>query len=209
MEQYFHAWRSLQYNESTHTVDSYIHRVKQVGALLNYGETAKRLLMKEQIDKQRTGQSSVSPFMKASQQNPKKNEKGVTFGAMETIKRHGNSIDKLTSFMNKLDMKLDRREAQYRPKIFQGRNRGCRQRQDRFRSRDRFHSRECSQYKNNNRGRRNIIMLITMTDIIDPIIETTVGLEIEAETIDLTIGPTIEETIIDKTMVTKGIETEV
>ena len=49
-------------------------------------EIAKRLLTTEQIDKQKTGQSPVSPFMKASQQNPKKSEKGVTFGAMETIK---------------------------------------------------------------------------------------------------------------------------
>ena len=37
-EQYFHAWRSFQYDESTDTIDSYIHRVKQVAALLNYGE---------------------------------------------------------------------------------------------------------------------------------------------------------------------------
>ena len=73
---------------------------------------------------------------------------------METIKRHDDSIDKLTSLMNKLDIKLDRREAQYRPKIFQSRNRGCRQRQDRYRFRDISYSRKCSQY-NNNRGRRN------------------------------------------------------
>ena len=37
-EQYFHAWRSFQYNENTNTIDSYIHRLKQVAALLNYGE---------------------------------------------------------------------------------------------------------------------------------------------------------------------------
>ena len=37
-EQYFHVWRSFQYDESTDTIDSYIHRVKQVVALLNYGE---------------------------------------------------------------------------------------------------------------------------------------------------------------------------
>ena len=152
-EQYFHSWRSFQYDESTDTIDSYIHRVKQLVALLNYGEpqilelfkntlpsrlyymlyqiddlrtaveAAKRLLTKEQLDKQKTGQSSARPFMKVNQENPKKSETGVTFGAMETTKRHGDSIDKLTSLMNKLDMKLDRREVQYRPKIFQGRNR--------------------------------------------------------------------------------------
>ena len=180
-EQYFHAWRSFQYDENTETIDSYIHRVKQVAALLNYGapqilelfkntlpsklyymvyyindlreavEIAKRMLTKEQIDKQRSGQSSVSPFMKANQQNSKKGEKGVTFSAMETIQRQGDSIDKLASLMNELSTKLDRKENQYKPKIYQGRNRGCRQRQDR--SRDRSYSREHGPY-NNNRGRR-------------------------------------------------------
>ena len=83
-EQYFHAWRSFHYDENTDTIDSYIHKVKHVAALLNYGEpqilelskntllsrlyymlyqiddlrtaveTAKRLLTKEQIDKVRT-----------------------------------------------------------------------------------------------------------------------------------------------------------
>ena len=37
-EQYSHAWRSFQFDESTDTIDSHIHKVKQVVALLNYGE---------------------------------------------------------------------------------------------------------------------------------------------------------------------------
>ena len=37
-EQYFHAWRSLQFDENADTIDSYIHKVKQVAALLNSGE---------------------------------------------------------------------------------------------------------------------------------------------------------------------------
>ena len=37
-EQYFHAWSSFQFDESTDTIDSYIHKVKQVVVLLNYGE---------------------------------------------------------------------------------------------------------------------------------------------------------------------------
>ena len=36
-EQYLHAWRSFQFDESTDTFDSYLHKVKQVVALLNYG----------------------------------------------------------------------------------------------------------------------------------------------------------------------------
>ena len=54
-------------------------------------ETAKRIMTKEKIDKQKTGQSSATPFMKASQDKSKKSEKGVSFGALETketIDRH-------------------------------------------------------------------------------------------------------------------------
>ena len=37
-EQYFHAWRSFHFDEATDTIDGYIHKVKQMAALLNYGE---------------------------------------------------------------------------------------------------------------------------------------------------------------------------
>ena len=77
----------------------YVNRITQVAALLGYGEpqilevikntvpsrlywilypinefrvaveTAKRVLTKEKINKQRTGQSSTSPFIKASQES--------------------------------------------------------------------------------------------------------------------------------------------
>ena len=117
-------------------------------------ETAKRVLTKEKLDKQKAGQSSVSPFMKGSKENTKKNnEKGVSFDALETIDRHSDSMDKLASLVCKLDMKLDKKETQYRPKVYQGRNRGCRQRQDSYRSRDRSYSRDGGQC--NYRGRRN------------------------------------------------------
>ena len=235
-EQYFHVWRSFHYDENTDTIDSYIGRVKQVAALLNYGEPqvlelfkntlpsrlyymlyqiddlrtaieiAKRVFTKEKIDKQRTGQSSASPFMKASQENSKKNcEKGVSFGALETMERNSDNIDKLTSLVSKLDMKLDRKENQYRPRIYQDRNRGCGQRQDSYRSRDRSYSRDHSQY-NNNRGRRNLIMIET----IDPIIELAVGLEMVMEgMIDMIIDQTIEGTILDRIKEPKGIKIEV
>ena len=85
--------------ENVETVDAYVNRITQIAALLGYGkpqtlevfkntvtsrlywilyaihelrvavETAKRVLTKERIDKQRTGQSSTCPFMKASQEN--------------------------------------------------------------------------------------------------------------------------------------------
>ena len=104
-EQYFHIWRSFQFDEARDTIHGYIHKVKQVAALLDYGEpeilelfkntlpsrlyfllyqidnlntmikTAKRILTKEKIDKQKTGQSSATPFMTASQDKSKKSEK--------------------------------------------------------------------------------------------------------------------------------------
>ena len=127
----------------------------QIDDLRTVIETAKRVLTKENIDKQRTGQSSASPFVKARQGNSKKNgKKGVSFGALETIERNSDSIDQLTSLVNRMDTKLDRRETQYRPRVYQVRNRGHCQRQDSYRSRDRSYSSDHSQY-NNNRGRRN------------------------------------------------------
>ena len=39
----------------------------QIDDLRRANETAKRVLTKEKIDKQRSGQSSASPFMKDSQ----------------------------------------------------------------------------------------------------------------------------------------------
>ena len=156
-EQYFHAWRSFHYDENTDTIYSYIYKVKQVDALLNYGdpqilelfkntllsrlyymlyqiddlrmavETAQRLLTKEQIDK-KSGQATTSPFMKTSQDNSKsksENEKKVSFSAVEAMERTTDSIERLASLMDKMGTKLDRRGDQYRPRIYQGRNRGC------------------------------------------------------------------------------------
>ena len=37
-EQYFHVWRSFQFDEATDTIDGYILKVKHVAALLDYGE---------------------------------------------------------------------------------------------------------------------------------------------------------------------------
>ena len=141
----------------------------QIDDLRTAIETTKRVLTKEKLDKQRTGQSSASPFMKASQESKKKFDKGVSFSALKTIERNSESIDILTSLVNKLDMKLDRRETQYRPRMYQVRNRGCRHRQDSYISRDRSYSRDHSQYSN--RGRRNYNKI----EITVPIIELGVG----------------------------------
>ena len=91
-EQLFHAWRSFNFDENTETIDSHVMQIRQVAALLGYGEpqvlevfkntlprklywilfpiedlrqaveTAKRILTKEKLDKQLTGQTSTSLF---------------------------------------------------------------------------------------------------------------------------------------------------
>ena len=38
LKQLFHAWRTFKFDENTDTIDSYIQRMSQVAAMLNYGE---------------------------------------------------------------------------------------------------------------------------------------------------------------------------
>ena len=91
-EQLFHAWKSFSFDENTETIDAYVTCIRQVATLLHYGEpqilevfkntfpiklywilfsiddlrheieTAKRILTKEKIDRQLSGQSSSTPF---------------------------------------------------------------------------------------------------------------------------------------------------
>ena len=83
-------------------------------------ETAKRLLIKEQMDK-KAGQSIMRPFMQVSQ-NKDKIEKRVSFSTVEAMERTTDSIERLASLMDRMDTKLDRRKDQYRPRVHQGRN---------------------------------------------------------------------------------------
>ena len=92
-EQLFHAWRSFSFDENMETIDVYITHIRQVTALLGYGEphilkvfkntiptklywilfliedlrqvveTVKRILTKEKLDRQLTRQSSSTPFI--------------------------------------------------------------------------------------------------------------------------------------------------
>ena len=77
-------------------------------------DLAKRVLTKEKLDRQLTGQSST-PFMKATSngdshlpQNPQK--KGVTFDAMEMLERNSDCIDILTSLVSDLKMTIHRKQ---------------------------------------------------------------------------------------------------
>ena len=150
-EQLFHAWRTFKFDENTDSIDSYVLRMSQVAAMLNYGEMqilenfkntlpfrlystlinvnnlrdtidlAKRVLTKEKLDRQLTGQSST-PFMKSTSNSdnhlPQNHQKkGVTFDAMEMLERNSDCIDQLTSLVSDLKMTIDRKQPQYKPKI--------------------------------------------------------------------------------------------
>ena len=155
-EQLFNAWRTFKFDENTDSIDSYVLRMSQVVAMLNYGEMqilenfkntllyrlyltlinvnnlrdaidlAKRVLTKEKLDRQLTGQSST-PFMKATSNGdshlPQNNQKkGVIFDAMETLERNSDCIDRLMSLVSSLKVTMDRKQPQYKPKIYQGRS---------------------------------------------------------------------------------------
>ena len=174
-EQLFHAWRSFHYDENTETADVYVNRMRQVAAMLGYGEpqilevfknaipnrlywilypvdnlrvaaeTAKRVLTKEKIDRQISGQSSTMPFMRMSNESnyPAKGscKKGVTFDALEAIDKNNDSIDKLTSLVSKMNMKIDKHEAQYKPQVYQSGRRGqnrCENRQENYQSKNKI-----------------------------------------------------------------------
>ena len=84
------------------------------------------MLTKEKLDRQLTGQSST-PFMKVTSNNDchlpqNQQKKRVTFDAMETLERNSDCIDRLTSLVSDLKMTMDRKQPQYKPKIYQGRS---------------------------------------------------------------------------------------
>ena len=92
-KQLFHVWRSFSFDENTETIDPYVTHIRQVAALLGHGEpqilevfkntlpiklywilfpvenlrqvveTAKRILTKEKLDRQLTGQPLSTPFI--------------------------------------------------------------------------------------------------------------------------------------------------
>ena len=120
-------------------------------------ETAKRVLTKEKIDRQMSGQSSATPLMKVNSKHNyssmKSYKKGVIFDAIETLGRNSNSIDKLTYLVSKMNMKMDKCEMPYKPQVGQGRNRGqYKHKQDNYQSRNRSYSRDRNQ---SYRGRAN------------------------------------------------------
>ena len=143
-EQLFHAWRSFTFDENAETIDSYVLCIRQVATLLGYGEpqileafkntlptkiywilfpiedlrqavdTAKRILTKEMLDKQLTGQTSTSPFMSVRGGT----ERRVSFNTRDKL---GDKIDKLTVVMSRLAAKDSHKRRPFKPQIYKNR----------------------------------------------------------------------------------------
>ena len=178
-EQLFHTWRSFNFNENTETIDSYVMQIRQVATFLGYGEpqilevfkntlptklywilfsieylkqaveTVKRILTKEKLDKQLTGQTSTTPFMNVRDGTERK----ISFNARDEL---GDKIDMLTVMMSRLAAKDScGEERPFKPQIYKsrGQNRSYNQRGYQNRS-GRSDSRNRGQ-DGNNRPRQN------------------------------------------------------
>ena len=99
-------------------------------------ETAKRILTKEKLDRQLTGQSSLTSFMSFRDGHHRK----VSFDSKGEV---GDNIDKLVVMIGKLAARDNRTSRQFKPQIHQsrgkGQNRNYNQRsyQNRYRSNNR------------------------------------------------------------------------
>ena len=177
-EQLFHAWRSFSFDENTETIHSYVTRIRQVAALLGYEEpqilevfknmlptkqywilfpienlrqaveTAKRILTKEKLVKQLTGQTSASAFMNIREGTERK----VSFNTRDEL---GDKIDKLTVMMSRLAARVSNEKRPFKPQIYKnkGQNRSYSQRGYQNRN-SRSDSGNRGQY-GNNRPRQN------------------------------------------------------
>ena len=168
----------IQFNENTETIDSYVMQIRQVATLLGYGEpqvlgvfkdtlpaklywilfpiedliqaveTVKRILTKEKLDKQLTGQTSTSPFMNIRDGTERK----VSFNARDKLE---DKINKPAVVMSKLAAKDSYEKRPFKLHIYKsrGQNRSYNQRGYQNRS-GRSDSRNRGQY-GNNRPRQN------------------------------------------------------
>ena len=155
-EQFFHTWRSFHFDENVEMIDAYVNHIRQIATLLGYQEpqilevfkntiptklywalfplmdlrqaveTAKRVLMKEKIDRQLTGQNSLIPFMNM-RDNPNKR---VTFDMTDDIEQ---KLDKWTVMMGKLVTEDEGQSKQFKPQVYQS-NKGTGQNRGGFRS---------------------------------------------------------------------------
>ena len=146
-EQLFHALRTSHYDENTKTIDTYVTCTGQVATLLGYEEpqilevfkntlpttlywvlfpienlrqvleTVKRMLTKENIDRQLARQSSSTPVMSVRDTYNKR----VTFNTQDGPE---DKIDKFTEMMGKLVARDSEVNRPFKPQVYQSKQRG-------------------------------------------------------------------------------------
>ena len=170
-----YTWRSFTFDENTETIDFYVIWIRQVATLLGYREpqilevfkntlptklywilfpiedlrqavdTAKRILTKEKLDKQLTGQTSISPFMNVRDGR----ERRVSFNTRDEL---GDKIDKLTVVMSRLAAKDSHEKRPFKPQIYKSRGQNRSYNQESYQNRS--NSRNRGQFTNS-RPRQN------------------------------------------------------
>ena len=163
------------FDENTETIDSYVIRIRHIANLLRYGEpqilevfkntlltklfwilfpiedlrqavdTAKRILNKEKLDKQLTGQTSTSPFMSVREGTDRR----VSFNTRDKL---GDKIDKLTVVMSKLAVKDSCERKPFKPQIYKSRGQNRSYGQGGYQTREDNGNRG---YSTNNNARQN------------------------------------------------------
>ena len=158
------------FDENMETIDSYVISIRQVATLLGYGEpqilevfkntlptklywilfpienlkqavdTAKRILTKEKLDKQLTGQTSTSPFLSIREGT----DKGVPLNVRDEL---GDKIDKLTMVMSKVAATDSHKRRPFKPQIYKSRG------QNRFYNQGGYCPRSNDRYRNYGSGR--------------------------------------------------------
>ena len=104
-------------------------------------ETTKRILTKEKLDKQLTGQTSASPFMSIREGASNK----VSFDTRDEL---GDKIDKLTVMLGRLAAKNNNKKRPFKPQIYQSRRKG----QNRSYSQRNYHNRLSNRSNSRDRG---------------------------------------------------------
>ena len=175
-------------------------------------ETAKRILTKEKIYRQLAGQSFLTPFMSIKDGY---NSKKVTFDMQGSL---DDKTDKLASMMSKMTAQDDNLNKQFKPKIYQGKQRGQsrnfydqniydqRDYQNRYRSnsRDRRTTYRCrGQYEHSYRGRPHYVSnyRAIIEEIISEIHKIT-----EVKTLGVVTEGIIEMTIFEEVGVCLGTD---
>ena len=118
------------------------------------GHTAKRILTKEKLDKQLTGQTSTSPFMSIREGTDKR----VSFDTRDEL---GDKIDKWTVVMSRLAATENHERRPFKPQIYKSRGQNRSYSQGRYQPRSYDRSRgydtDCNTRQNyqGNRSRGN------------------------------------------------------